>query len=573
MKHIAPLLRAMWVLIFALVLSFCVFLQAEGADIIADGSSNQGAFDNLAGGINFLGSDEIRQRFRNEVGSRLYRLKLRLHHVEWDSDTNTYTNFEVAGVAPSEAHDVISSANEAGEELGCKIAVQIYGVPKWLSTSQDERIVTNNLPNYAKYPPQDFYKWAEVVYAGIRALQRTGLNRIDYCEVFGEPNCGSTWYQQMMPCIQGGEVVYNCEPNELGHNTLEIMNNFLRIYQYTALGAETAKPGIVVGGPAIVPVISGIWWTRYLLHFLGTNGQPVGFYSWHVYGLDEMLSSALDMIAPYAPLSQSLVRQAYEEDLQNQGFPPHYIRVFLYDIYDYLKDLEQWGQQALRLPHSFVSSNLRRMMAEEGYGEKDLVLTEWNVNHTLDRRHDTHYGASFIARALIDVTDSDTGGQTYYSLSCRPYYGDNGYGGFWSLFTLNGTNTPKASYNAFKLFSMLGDNTTRISVNSSDDDVYAIATRDTGEVSLLVTYYVMADDPENPDYTLSKSVTLTAANLPFSSYRYDVLVIDGNHSNSYYGSGPELEIIDSGTGTGNSFAKTMDLSVYGVVMVKIKQTS
>jgi hypothetical protein len=119
---------------------------------------------------------------------------------------------------------------------------------------------------------------------------------------------------------------------------------------------------------------------------------------------------------------------------------------------------------------------------------------------------------------------------------------------------------------------MLGDNTGRISVDSPDDDLYALATKDTEEVSLLATYYVMADDPENPDYTLSKSVTLTATNLPFSSYRYDVYLIDGNHSNSYYGSGPELEIIDSGTGTGD-FQKTMDLSIYGVVMVKIQQSS
>jgi hypothetical protein len=377
----------------------------------------------------------------------------------------------------------------------------------------------------------------------------------------------------MMPCLDNGEVVWNCEPNELGHNTFQIMQNFLRIYKYTAMAVQAAEPGVLVGGPGIVPNTSGIWWTRYLLHFLGQYGQPVDYLSWHWYGIDEVLSSALAMIAPYYPLTPGAIESAYRAKLENQGFPPAYVTAFLWDIYDYLKDLETWGQEAVRRPYAFVSSNLYRIMSEEGYGSRELVLTEWNVSHTPDNRHDTHYGASFIAWSFMDITDSVTSEQTYYSLANRPYYGDNGYGGFWSLFTLNGTNTPKASFNAFKLFSMLGENTTRIQVNASpEDDLYAVATKDTGEVSLLATYYVMAQDPANPDYTPSKSVTLMATNLPFSSYDYDVYLIDGNHSNSYYGSGPELEIIDSGTGTGDSFTTTMDLSVYGVVMVKIAQS-
>lgn len=516
MKQAGQLLRTTLALLFALALSWSVPLQADGASIDVDASITQGPFDNIAAGINFWSPWQImRDRFRNEVGAKLYRLKLRLDQVDWHSDTNTYTKYRLEGVAPPEASDVINSAHAAAD-AGCEIVVQIYGVPKWLSTSQDERIVTNNLPNYAKYPPQDFYEWAKAVRAGIQTLKRAGLSRIDYCEVFGEPNCGSTWYQQSMPCIQNGEIVDNCEPNELGHTTFEIMKNFLRIYKYTAMAVKAAEPNVVVGGPAIVPNISGIWWTRYLLHFLGTYGQPVDFYSWHWYGVDEVLSSALDMIAPYYPLSEAAVVSAYKGKLESQGFPPAYVRTFLYDIYDYLKELEQWGEQAVRLPYSFVSSNLRRIMAEEGFDSRGLLLTEWNVHHIQDTRHDTHYGASFIARGLIDITNSGTGAQNYYSLACRPYYDDNGYGGFWSLFTLNGTNTPKASFNAFKLYSMLGDGTERISVNSSDDDLYALATKDTDEVSLLATYYVMANDPANPDYTLSKSVTADGSQPPVS---------------------------------------------------------
>lgn len=568
-KKLLPFGTAVGVL---LAVFFASFSSGQSAELTADVSSSVGTFDNTAAGINFWGPNEMRQRFRNEVGSKLYRLKLRLDKVQVDAPTNTYSGYRLEGVAPSEVAGVVNAAEDA-VNAGCKIIVEIYGVPKWLSLSNDERVVTNNTPNYAKYPPQDYYEWAKAVYAGIQSLKRAGLSRIDYCQIFGEPNCGSTWYQQMMPCLENGEIVHECEPNELGHTTYEIMYNFLRIYKYTAMAVEAADPGIIVGGPAIVPNISGIWWTRYLCYFLNYYNQPLELYSWHWYGLDEALSSALDMIAPYYPLSGGAVESAYRQKLENQGFPPGYVNVFLRDIYDYLKDLEQWGQEAVRRPYSFVSSNLRRIMTEEGLGSLGLFVTEWNVHHKKDGRHDTHYGASFITRGLIDITDSGTDEQAYYSLACRPYYEDNGYGGFWSLFTLNGTNTPKASFNAFKLFAMLGDNVDRISVTSSDVDVYGIATRNTGEVRLLATHYVMAQDPANPDYNLpSKSVTLNAVNLPFSSYTYDIYLIDGSHSNSYLGSGPELEIIESGTGTGD-FQKILDLDVYGVVMVKLVQSS
>jgi hypothetical protein len=539
------------------------------ADITVDASVNEGVFDNIAGGINFWGPTEISERFRTEVGAKLYRLKLRMDQVEWDAEANRYFNFRLEGIAPSEAVDVIANANLAAEN-GCKIVLQVYGIPKWLSTSKDERVVTNNLPNYAKYPPEDYYVWAKVVHAGFRALKNAGLNSIDYCEVFGEPNCGSTWYLQKMPCLNNGQVVYNCEMNELQHNTLQIMKNFLRIYKYTAMAAKAAEPDITVGGPAIVPNISGIWWTRYLCHFLRFYNQPMGFYSWHWYGVDEVLSSMLGKMVPYEPLNESVIKYFYKQDLEEQGFPPDYVRVFLYDIYDYLKDLEQWGQEAVRSPYSFVSSNLDRIMTEEGLGSNELFLTEWNVNHIPDRRHDTHYGASFVTKGLMDIANSVTDEQTYYFLASKPYYDDNGYGGGWSLFTLDGSNVPKASFNAFKLFSMLGENTEQISAISFQSDLYAIATKDTDEISLLATYYVVPDNPWDPDYTLSQSVTLRVENLPFPSYNYEIYLIDGDHSNSYYSSGPDLEIIDGGTGSGG-FEKVMDLSVYGVVMVKLQQ--
>lgn len=563
---------------FRVVVPACVLLilsvrmlPAGESQLSVDASSNEGVLDNIAAGINFWGQQEARDRFRNEIGAKLYRLKLRLDKVEWNETTGTYNAFTLDSVSTASEMDVVREANEAAAS-GCKVMVQIYGIPKWLSTSQDERVVTNALPNYAKYPPQDYYTWAQIVISAIQTLHRVGLQNIDYFEIFGEPNVGSTWYQQMMPCKQDGVVQYGCEPNELGHNTSQVMENFLRIYRATALAIQEADPDAQIGGPAIVPNITGIWWTRYLCYYFSLYGIPFDFYSWHWYGIDEAVSAMKDLIAPYEPLQFGLVRKTFEQKLRDEGFDTAHVTAFLYDIYDYLVDLEGQGETAVRRPYSFVSSNLKRIMMEEGYGNNSLFLTEWSVNGSLDRRHDTHYGASFIVRALMDVTDSVTELQSYYCLSNdKPYYGDYPYGGLWNLFTRDDSNTPKASFNAFKVFSRLGDGTQRLSVSSSNSDVYATATKTADRITVSFTHYVLPDDPKNPDYTPYETVTLDVGNIPFTSYTYDVYLIDGTHSNSYYGSGPELEVVDSGTGTGG-YQTVMDVSIYGVVMVEITQS-
>jgi hypothetical protein len=547
----------------------CLPCEALSAEVTADASTNEGPFENIAGGINFWGQQQARQRFVNEVGADLYRLVLKLHKVEWRADTNRYVGFRLSGTADATVPDVIAGANEAAKN-GCRIMVQIYGIPKWLSPSDDERVLLSGLPNYAKYPPTDFSEWARVVYAGIWALYGAGLAPVDYYEVFGEPNVGSTWYQQMMPCLENGKVKRGCEPNELGHNTAQVLENFLKVYEYTVMGIQAADPFAAIGGAAVIPNISGIWWTRFLAKYVPS--YAMGFYSWHWFEIDKSLSSLLAFMEPYSPITPSLVYHALRHDLASQGFNHSQIIAIVSDIYDYMKDLEQQGEEAVRRPYSFVSNHLSRILDEEGKTDSALLLTEWNTAVGQDRRHDTHYGASFITRGFIDITDSLTQAQSFYCLSSSrfiPY--DRGYAGMQTLFTLDGQNIPKAGFNAFKLFSMLGKDAQRISATAPDSDMYSIATKETNAVSLLATYFNMAEDSNNPDYGQTKTVTLKIENVPFAGYDYSVYYIDGNHSNSFYGSGPDLEIIDSGTATGD-FEKVMDLSIYGVVMVQLHKS-
>lgn len=542
---------------------------ALAAEIVVDFSETQrGPFKNIAGGINFWGQNKAQKRFIEEVGTDLYRLKVRLHRVK--KSDGGYTNFPWQGddLTLEDMKTIVRNMNVA-KKKGCQIILQIYGIPAWLSVSKDGQVVTNNLPNFAKYPPEDYDEWKRLVSATIQQLEKLGLTRVDYYEIFGEPNAGSTWYMQMMPCKEkGGAIVYDCRPNELGHNALQVMKEFFKIYKFSAAGIRHADPDAKIGGMAVIPNPSGIWWTRFFTEYVQSHTLPLDFFSWHWYGVDEALSHILGKIGS-KELNVALVRRFFEGKLRKQGFDDLDINRIIVDLYIYLKDLKTLTSKAIAYPYSFVSSHLKRILNQEGLDSTKLFLTEWNVNHVADSRHDTHYGASFITRGLIDITGSSTEGQNLYVLSNRRVsYHDQGFGGFYGLFRSDKISSPKASFNAFRLFAMMGNRVKSTKVRVFGDDIYAIATQDGDSASLLLTYYKMA---KRPDYGLAQDVTISMENIPFSEYTYKVYLIDKDHSNSYYGFGPELEVVEQGNGS-SVLKKKINLPVYGVWMIQLERT-
>lgn len=538
--------------LFVLFLAFCLpkITKGESSNSIlrVDASTGLGVFNNMAGGINFWGQREAKERFINEVGVDLARIKVKLHEVQKVGDS--YTNF------PFEEDDFRKALVIPDGEKP-RVMIQIYGIPYWLSTSKDTRVFSNNLPNYAKYPPQDFEEWAKVVSAAIIKMKEYGLENIEYYEIFGEPNIGSTWYKQSM----------NGELNGLGHNTAKVMQNFLKIYEYTTLGIKAVDPDAKIGGVAISPVLSGMWWTRFLCHEARSRNLPLDFYSWHCYKADEKLAPLLDpQVVDLGALTENMLQSYFGPIFRRQGFNPDQIDTMIHDIYSYARSLHEQGLEAIRYPYSFFSSQIKRILVEEGFGGAELFLTEWNVSSGSDKRHDTDYGASFITRGLMDLTDSCTEAQTLYLLSTN--YHSQRYRGSASLFV---DSTPKASFNAMKSFAMLGDDNERINVVSSDSDIYSIATKDQDSISLLATYYVMSG--YNSFFPSVKEVTIEIENIPFNQYSYEIYLIDRNHSNDFFGSGPELELIGQGAGSyvSNDLEVSGYLGMYGVVLVKVNR--
>ncbi len=531
-----------------LVIGLPKITKGEAADSIlrVDASTSLGVFNNMAGGINFWGQTEAQQTFIDEVGGDLYRIKVRLHEVQKVGDS--YTNFPFSASTGSKGIDIPD-----GEEP--RVMIQIYGIPYWLSTSKDTRFFSNNLPNYAKYPPQDFEEWAKVVSAAITELKTLGLEKIDYYEIFGEPNIGSTWYQQTM----------KGEPNELGHNTAEVLQNFYKIYEYTALGIQAVDPNAKIGGVGITDHLSSIWWTRFLCQEMKTRNMPLDFYSWHTFRTDERLADLSNL----PPITEEMVRAYFEPRFKYQGFNPEQIDIMVSDVYRYLHAFAEQGQKAVRHPYSFHSTLLKEALREEGFGEIELFLTEWNLNCPLDIRHDTHYGASFVIRGLIDIADSYTEAQAFYCLSIPEGWPAASKRGNMSLFV---GNIPKANFNAFRAFAMLGDDNERIDVLSSDENIYTIAAKDQNSISLLATYYVMGG--YRSAFPSVKEVTVEIMNIPFEQYNYEIYLIDQYHSNAFYGSGPELELIGQGTVSSESssdFEISGYLGMYGVVLIKVNR--
>ena len=93
---------------------------------------------------------------------------------------------------------------------------------------------------------------------------------------------------------------------------------------------------------------------------------------------------------------------------------------------------------------------------------------------------------------------------------------------------------------------------------------------------MLATYYVMDQHPKYLSSS-SKKVSVEIKNIPFDQYHYEVYLIDRNHSNGFYGSGPELELVGQGMGShdhgmgSNDFEIRGYLGIYGVVLIKLNK--
>lgn len=312
---------------------------------------------------------------------------------------------------------------------GGRVLIGIDGMPRWASSnpSTDVRKGTN-LPMFRGSAPADYALWSRIVEAAVQHFNNK-LKLNAYFEAWNEPN------------------FYYSGTNE----------QFMRQYTATVLGARRADPNALVGGPAVSELVGATTggestqteadklrivgqmldhrylMTQFLQHAartplpaLGLARLPVDFFSWHSFYVDP--TRHYELVVPY----------------------------------------------------------IRKALKANGYSANTPIFnTEWNIAPDLPYPEGdlnaTEVGAAYAASTLIAMHEAGVAAQTYQMIVDPGVAGH--YGG---MFTNWGV--PRASFQAFRMFSMLRGQQVR--TRSTDRWVKTVAFADGDTLYLLVASLV-----------------------------------------------------------------------------------
>ena len=466
-------------------------------------------------GINFFqGVDYGSHRFLEEVGIGSFRYKYILNvfkdlNLEFDTK-NPVGRFQKA----MQEHTI--KYMKLINEKGGKILVQIYGVPKWLSSNQDERMDTNALPVYAKYPPKDYAKWQELVRRSLMKLKERGI-KVDYCEILGEPNYKSTW-----------------------KGTPEELNRF---YMKTAEAVKSIYPDCKVGGVAVGMIPNHRFpdeWVKGLLEYCKSNKVPFEFFTFHSY-------------SPFLPMYLDYAMKYIRQRLSDFGYGNIEIHLTEWDIAG-AHDIPLMKDTHFRA--SYIASSFIKM--QRSGLDYQYLYSLYTPRETFFKRH-------------TNKPFNGTFGIFTPELPDRKSMPKSAFNAFKVFGNLRGEVIPvevKASeYRAsFKWVSM------------NFKDYNAMAVRNHEKISVIGAYYLPVkvygyrkagfEVPE-PDFNVRSNAVFTVTNIPFKKWTYNIYFIDKKHGNAYWGGNPELEIFESGKGQGQRFEKEIDVDIYSVVLIEI----
>jgi xylan 1,4-beta-xylosidase len=242
---------------------------------------------------NYIGYDEINYTYTPEGQELLAKFGalqekpyyVRAHHLlctgnghgfyKWGS-TNAYLEDEAG--QPVYNWTLVDLILDTTLKHGCKPFVEIGFMPQDLADTQRYDPAQDNyrLQNYQAYgwacPPKDYQKWYDLVFHLVRhCAERYGAQEIQswYWELWNEPDLDYYWK---------GSV-----------------EEFNKLYDYTAAAVKAACPQARVGGPGTTNPVEGRRSIEFLDKFLdhcangvnhhsGQTGAPVDFLSFHVKG-------------------------------------------------------------------------------------------------------------------------------------------------------------------------------------------------------------------------------------------------------------------------------------------------
>ncbi|PWK24432.1 xylan 1,4-beta-xylosidase [Arcicella aurantiaca] len=411
--------------------------------------------------------------------------------LKWGS-TNVYT--EDAKGNPIYDWTIVDKIFDTYLQRGIKPVAQFSFMPEVLSTKPQPYehhwqpgMPYNDIYKGWTYPPKDYKKWANLVYEWVKhSVARYGKAEVEtwYWELWNEPNIGY-W---------SGTVQEYC-----------------KLYDYTADAAKRALPTIRMGGPET----TGPSWNKaadflniFLKHCVsdtnyvtGKIGSPLDFISFHAKGAPKIVDGHVQM---------------------NMGTQ--------------LRDISE----GFRIVTSYPTlKNLPIIIGEsdpEGCAACGMKTNPQNAyrNGTM---YSSYTAASFARKyALADFHKANLLGAVSWSFEFenQPYF----YG-FRDLAT-NGIDKPVL--NVFRMFGMMSGKRVEVkgnqnynftmvrdsSVRGKNADIDALASKDAHSAAVMLWHY-HDDDVQAPNANIEVNLKgFPAKQVNFHHYR-----IDNENSNSY----------------------------------------
>ncbi|WP_223808950.1 GH39 family glycosyl hydrolase [Rufibacter hautae] len=411
--------------------------------------------------------------------------------LKWGS-TNAYT--EDASGNPIYNWRLIDSIFDTYVQRGMKPLAQVGFMPQALSTHPEPYRhywkpgdpYTDIITGWA-YPPKDYNKWAELVFQWVRhSVERYGQKEVEswYWEPWNEPN---------------------------GHYWKGSMEEFFKLYDYTADAIKRALPTAKVGGINIAGTggkDAQNWMKSWAKHCLeGTNyatgkkGTPVDAILFHAKGAPRLVDGHVRM---------------------NMGAQ--------------LRDIEA-GFKFVRAYPQF--KDLPVIIGEsdpEGCAACGMATNPENAyrNGTM---YSSYTAASFARKYLLaDLHQVNFAGAVSWSFE---FENQPWFYGFRDLAT-NGVDKPVL--NVFRMFGMMkGDRVAvtseqgyglRTAVDSSFrksfTDINALASKDAKEATVMLWNY--HDDDVKSD---AAAIAVRISGVPAKKVKLTQYLIDSEHSNSY----------------------------------------
>lgn len=313
------------------------------------------------------------------------------------------------------------------KKKGGQVAILIHEIPAWLSSSKSSELVGKGISGSKANisPPVDYKKWSELVGVIVNHFNKE-LKLDALYIIWTEPDLDIAW--------AGTEREY------------------FELYKYAVLGVKSADPKAKVGGPAV-----SSWRAK-------RNPPPAGYED--------------------KPFLYNFLKYCSKNGIAELGLKRMPLDFVVFHSFNNHPAL--W---------EIMASDVRNWLKEFGFDPRTpLFAAEWSswegpptTSHPYSSRdHDTEFVAAYIIATLSALHRAGISYDTFTTLFDSASTTDKEFTGQFGVFTID--MITKASYNAFKMLSMLRGDILQSTVN--DPFLYTIASKDDGKVFLIISNFI-----------------------------------------------------------------------------------